>query len=324
MKTLLISFLLLAWFVPNLSAQMVVIDGLPRDTSFNLHDTYLKERKYRPYIKPVYASLPQGVKAYEQVTYKTVTHARGNHELKMNIYRPDDDRRYPALLMIHGGGWNSGNLSLQVPMAQQIATRGYVTIPVEYRLIPEALFPAGVDDLEDAISWIYVNADKYGIDRERIAVSGCSAGGQLSMLLGMKNVSGHVKAVINMDGTSSFLAGESVARAQAARDKGEILPIDAVWLGGTYEEKTINWEDASPLLWISEKSAPVCFINSSIPRFHDGRDDAIARLAKLGKYTEVHTHEDTPHPFWFFHPWFEKTVQYAASFLDYVLKGEKK
>ena len=317
MKTLFIALLLLAGGAVELPAQRVVVDGVPRDTSFNLHDTYLKERKYRPYIEPVYASLPQGVRAHEGVTYKRVTHARGVHELKMNLYRPDDEGRYPALLMIHGGGWNSGNLSLQVPMAQRLAARGYVTIAVEYRLIPEALFPAGVDDLEDAVEWIYRNAERYGIDRERIAVSGCSAGGQLAMLLGMRNVAGRIGAVINMDGTSSFLAGESVARAQAARDKGEMLPIDAVWLGGTYEEQTLNWEDASPLLWISERSAPaVCFINSSIPRFHDGRDEAIARLTGLGKYTEVHTHPDTPHPFWLFHPWFEKTVQYMAAFLD--------
>lgn len=76
--------------------------------------------------------------------------------------------------MIHGGGWNSGSLELQVPMAQQIATKGYVTIPVEYRLIPEALYPAGVEDLEDAIEWIYKNAKRYGIDKKKIAVSGCS------------------------------------------------------------------------------------------------------------------------------------------------------
>lgn len=72
--------------------------------------------------------------------------------------------------MIHGGGWNSGSLELQVPMAQQIATKGYVTIPVEYRLIPEALYPAGVEDLEDAIEWIYKNAKRYGIDKENCRI----------------------------------------------------------------------------------------------------------------------------------------------------------
>lgn len=152
-------------------SQTVVIDGVPRDTSFALNTTYQKELRYRPYIEPVRASLPDNVLANEGVTYKTVENAWGKHELKMNIYRPNDGKEYPVLMMIHGGGWNSGNLGLQVPMAQQIATKGYVTIPVEYRLIPEALYPAGVEDLEDAIEWIYNNAGRFGIDKEKIAVS---------------------------------------------------------------------------------------------------------------------------------------------------------
>ena len=163
MKALLISAICFL-SVSTITAQTVMVNGVPRDTSFTLNRTFLKERKYRPYIEPVKANLPDHVRAYEQVTYKTVKNKWGEHELKMNIYRPDDNKKYPVLLMIHGGGWNSGNLELQVPMAQQIATKGYVTIPVEYRLIPEALYPAGVEDLEDAIEWIYKNAKRYGID----------------------------------------------------------------------------------------------------------------------------------------------------------------
>ena len=278
-------------------SQTVVIDGVPRDTSFALNTTYQKELRYRPYIEPVRASLPDNVLANEGVTYKTVENAWGKHELKMNIYRPNDGKEYPVLMMIHGGGWNSGNLGLQVPMAQQIATKGYVTIPVEYRLIPEALYPAGVEDLEDAIEWIYNNAGRFGIDKEKIAVSGCSAGGQLAMLIGMKNASGKIRAVINMDGISSFVTDESINRAKQARDSNKPLPIDAIWL--------------------------VCFINSSIPRFHNGRDEAIALLNKYGTYTEIHTFEDTPHPYWFFRPWFDPTIEYMTEFMNKILKNKR-
>ena len=304
-------------------SQTVVIDGVPRDTSFALNTTYQKELRYRPYIEPVRASLPDNVLANEGVTYKTVENAWGKHELKMNIYRPNDGKEYPVLMMIHGGGWNSGNLGLQVPMAQQIATKGYVTIPVEYRLIPEALYPAGVEDLEDAIEWIYNNAGRFGIDKEKIAVSGCPAGGQLAMLIGMKNASGKIRTVINMDGISSFVTDESINRAKQARDSNKPLPIDAIWLGGTYQEQKKNWEEASALYWISKNSAPVCFINSSIPRFHNGRDEAIALLNKYGTYTEIHTFEDTPHPYWFFRPWFDPTIEYMTEFMNKILKNKR-
>lgn len=212
----------------------------------------------------------------------------------MNIYRPNDGKEYPVLMMIHGGGWNSGNLGLQVPMAQQIATKGYVTIPVEYRLIPEALYPAGVEDLEDAIEWIYNNAGRFGIDKEKIAVSGCSAGGQLAMLIGMKNASGKIRAVINMDGISSFVTDESINRAKQARDSNKPLPIDAIWLGGTYQEQKKNWEEASALYWISKNSAPVCFINSSILVFIMAGTKLLLYLINM-ELTPKYIHLKIPH-----------------------------
>ena len=103
MKALLISAICFL-SVSTITAQTVMVNGVPRDTSFTLNRTFLKERKYRPYIEPVKADLPDHVRAYEQVTYKTVKNKWGEHELKMNIYRPDDNKKYPVLLMIHGGG----------------------------------------------------------------------------------------------------------------------------------------------------------------------------------------------------------------------------
>jgi acetyl esterase/lipase len=319
-----IFLLLTLFYINNLThCQTVIIDGIPRDTSFTLYQTYNKEKKGRPYIQPVYAHLPENEIAYEKIVYKTIKNKSIKNEhrqLHLNIYRPKNKKLYPALLMIHGGGWNSGNLSLQIPLAQHIAEKGYVTVPVEYRLIPEALYPAGVNDLEDALKWIYKNATKYGIDKNKIAVSGCSAGGQLACLLGTRNISGYVKAIINIDGISTFLDSTSIDRAQKAREKGLKLPVDALWLGGTYAEKAENWRKASALTYVSKRSAPVCFINSSNARFHNGRDEMVQKLRKLGINTEIHTLADTPHPFWFFEPWHHQTVEYAVNFLNKTFK----
>lgn len=123
-----------------------------------------------------------------------------------------------------------------------------------------------------------------------------------------------------MDGVSDFTVAESVDRAREAREAGKELPVDAVWLGGTYEERKENWEGASPLYQITAHSAPVCFINSSIPRFHNGRDEQMEKLTKLGIWSEVHTLDDTPHPFWFFHPWFRPATEIMVNFLDKIWK----
>lgn len=312
-----------------LSSQTIVkIDGIARDTSFTVYSTLVKEQKRRPYIRIVTPDLPEGVDEYKNITYSIPYEGRC---LKANLYRPNDKIKYPTLVMVHGGGWSSGDLSLQIPLAQQIAKKGYVTIAIEYRLSPEEQYPAAVNDVRTAIRWVRANAEKYGMDTTRIAISGCSAGGQLAMLVGMMNgtkerdsiceyadFSEVVHAVINVDGISDFI-GDELDAVKVSLQQGK-TPAAVRWFGGTIEEKEKAWLSASPINHVSEHSAPVCFINSSIPRFHNGRDHIIEKLRIHDIYSEVHTIEDTPHPFWLFSPWFEPTVMHMTSFLERLFK----
>lgn len=303
---------------------------VPRDTSFTLYGTYVKESKRRPYIKMVLPDLPQGIAAFENIEYSRPYVGRS---LLLNVYRPDDKRVYPALILVHGGGWSSGSLQMEVPMAQVVARKGYVTIPVEYRLSPEAGYPAAVYDLKTAVRWVKASAEKYGIDTTKIAISGTSAGGQLAALIGITNgqsqyecileypqYSSTVQAVINIDGITDFTDKAALASINEALAKGK-MPAAVKWFGGGYEEKKKDWIAASSVFHITEHSVPICFINSSIDRFHDGRDQTIARLNSNNIYSEVHTLPDTPHPFWLFEPWFDITTEYMAAFLDKMFKA---
>ncbi len=310
---------------------------IPRDTSFTAYSTNKKIRKYHPEAVLALPELPAGVREYRDVVYSTLPKTPyGRRDLHVDIFRPDDEKIYPALLMIHGGGWNSGDKSLQVPMAQQIAKNGYVTIPVEYRLIPEAVYPAGLHDVKTAIRWVRAHAAEYGIDPDRIAVSGCSAGAQLATLAGVTNgskrhegkgqwrkTSSDVQAVISMDGIATFVSESNIADAEERLQKKGELPVNAKWLGGLYKDSPENWKEASALLWITPKSAPVCFINSGLPRYSDGRDELVAAYDSLDIYTERHRIPVDVHTFWFFHPWFETTVERAVGFLDRVFKDDK-
>lgn len=323
------SLVILFVFIADLlSAQTVIIDGIPRDTSFTVYSTLIKERKKHPYIEIVKPNLPENVEAHEAIVYSHPTEGR---DLHLNIYRPGNDKKYPALLMVHGGGWTSGDLTLQIPMAQQIAAKGYVTIPVEYRLSPECGYPAALYDVKTAVRWVRAHANEYNIDTTRIAISGCSSGGHLAMLTGTTNFQptyedlreyasypSNVHAIINVDGISDFSTDELAATRESLA-KGK-TPSAIKWLGATYEENKDIWTAASPVNHVTEHSVPVCFINSSIPRFHGGRDEIIEKLKAYNIYTEVHTIEDTPHPFWLLHPWFDTTVDYMVSFLDKMFK----
>jgi pectinesterase len=77
-----------------------------------------------------------------------------------------------AIIIVHGGGWRTGNRTLHYPLAQRLAELGYVCFTPEYRLSTEALYPAGVYDVKSSIRWVRRNAAKYNIDPNKIVVAG--------------------------------------------------------------------------------------------------------------------------------------------------------
>lgn len=289
--------------------------GFEKDGSFNLQDAWKKDVKNFPQITPVEIQSSESVTESRGHIYKKL----GGRELKVDVFSPTQaESLRPGIVMVHGGGWKSGDKELQIPMAIALAERGYVTAVVEYRLSPEAQYPAGIHDVKEAIRWLKVHANEFGIDSSQMAISGSSAGGQIAALVGMTNTeeyegtseldaSSDVQAIVDMDGVLAFHHPES-AEGQVASE----------WLGGTYEQKPEVWDAASPLYLQNPIYKPILFIQSQYPRFHAGRDELIDKLNAKGIYSVVHTFPDTPHPFWLYNPWFEPTIEKMIQFFDRV------
>ncbi len=110
-------------------------------------------------------------------------------KIPLRLYRgkdTDTSRQQPALIYYHGGGWVLGNLESHDGVCRDIANAAQcAVIAVDYRLAPEAKFPAAADDAIAAAKWINDNAAELGIDRERLAVGGDSAGGNLSAVVAL-------------------------------------------------------------------------------------------------------------------------------------------
>ena len=117
----------------SLSAHLSVTGvDIPRDTSYTVYQNFIKIRKDYPEARPVAAMLPNTVLAERGLVYAVLNDSvNRNRELHLDLLRPAELGIYPAVIMIHGGGWQSGDKSMQVPMAMQVAAKGYITAAVE-------------------------------------------------------------------------------------------------------------------------------------------------------------------------------------------------
>ncbi|MFE3293592.1 alpha/beta hydrolase [Rhodococcus sp. NPDC059234] len=116
--------------------------------------------------------------------------------LRLRFYTPRNLAAVsPALFFIHGGGFIYGDLESHDAMCRFLAERaGVRVVAVNYRLAPESPFPAAVDDVEAAYSFVTANATGLGIDPDRIAVGGDSAGGNLAAVLAQRATRAQVGA----------------------------------------------------------------------------------------------------------------------------------
>ncbi|MEI6949295.1 alpha/beta hydrolase [Paraflavisolibacter sp. H34] len=317
----------------QLNAQSTAgITGKP-DTSYSNYSAYTKTLKSHPNISLVPEYKSPAVAEKRAIAYCKA----GDRNLLIDAFYPAGAQTKskvtasaarPAVVIIHGGGWRSGNRTQHYPLAQRLAALGYVCFTPEYRLSTEALYPAAVDDLKSAIRWVKAHSKEYGVDTSRVAVLGFSAGGELAAFLGTtggmprfegggceKDHSTTVQAIVDLDGTLSFVHPET-----GEGDDSKSTSAGTYWFGYSKKDNPDLWKDASPLTHAGPNTPPTLFINSSVARMHAGREDYRALLDRHGIYSEVRSFDEAPHSFPLFHPWFEPMVKYTDDFLKKVLK----
>jgi acetyl esterase/lipase len=192
----------------------------------------------------------------------------GDEDLQLDIYAPKDGPGpFPAVVVLHGGGWAKGSHELFRPLAGALAAHGYVAATVGYRLAPRHKFPAQIQDVKCAVRWLRANAARYQIDSERIGALGFSAGAHLALLLGLTQAkdglegdggnpeqSSQIQAVINISGPTDLTRPDWPEATRA---------IIFDWLGGSREQIPGVYWAASPLAYVHRGAPPVLTIHGT-------------------------------------------------------------
>ncbi len=165
----------------------------------------------------------------------------GYRALQLDLYRPThvDTSPLPLILNVHGGGWRvSGRhrapretRAWATSFFERMVDAGFVVAANDYRFSSEALFPAAVEDTADAVRFLRVNADSYGIDRTKIVLFGQSAGGYLAAAVGLGTDVGQVQGVIcwyPITDFSAFRDDESAAVFPSQFIGGPLSALPAV------------------------------------------------------------------------------------------------
>ena len=294
-----------------------------RDTSYSTRKDYESNVKKFPFIKPVSDQPMPEVTEQRNLVYASI----GSRELHIDAFTPKkNDKNTPAILIVHGGGWRSGDRSQHIPLAQQLAAKGIACFTVEYRLSTEAFYPGAVYDLKAAIRWLHGNAPRFHIDPNKISILGFSAGGELAAFIGVTNgmekfegnernykFSSKVNAVIDIDGTLSFVSPDAWETQNP-----NTVNASAKWLGYPRTERFDLWTEASPLTYASRNQVPFLFLNSAVERMHAGRDDFKKIMDERKVLVQIKAFPDTPHGFCLYQPWFTTVVDDVDNFIKKV------
>ena len=251
---------------------------------------------------PVIDIFPKGTTLHGNIAYN-------NDTLKkhlLDIYLPPNAKdKVPLVIFVHGGGWlgndKYADIGYMKKTVAEIVSSGFALASIDYRFATQAVFPAQIQDCNRAISFLVDNADKYGLDKNRIVIMGFSAGGHLASLMGLsKN-----NSVENffMPGTNSTFSVKAVIDFYG--------PAELILFPGANDPKSPEsiLIGATPLSRpdLAKAASPVTYVDKNDPPFlivHGEKDDIVSNkhshllsswLNVVGVENELLIVKDAPH-----------------------------
>ncbi len=232
---------------------------------------------------------------------------------KFDLYLPDGPGPFPLVINIHRGGFYKGDKGMLSPeILEALRARGIAVATINYRLSPEARFPAAIEDAKASVRFLRANAARYRVDPARFVAFGQSAGGNLAAMigttgntqdfdnpaLGNPGVSARVNAVIDWFGPHDFLLMDPQAREQGCTaDHGVASSFESQYLGAPIATVPDKAKAANPITYIDAADPPFLLqVGSEDCLVPVGQTKILAAaLKKVGVPVEVDLFEGASH-----------------------------
>ncbi len=188
--------------------------------------------------------------------------------LLLDLRIPDGPGPYPVIVYLHSGAWVSGDRTGGPAIRQ--ASRGYAVASIDYRLAPQYVWPAQIEDCKAAVRWLRANAARFKLDPERIGVFGTSAGGHLAavlgtsgdvpsvegMQLGNPQYSSRVKTVIDFYGPTDLLKLDDQKLPCIPLDGNASYMPPSLLMGCPVQQCKEKTMQASPMTYVTSDDPP--------------------------------------------------------------------
>jgi acetyl esterase/lipase len=198
------------------------------------------------------------ISAQYRIVPNVVYGVADNFETKLDLYLPRGaEGPAPTLIQIHGGGWVGGNKEANALRFLPYLEMGWAVVNVQYRLGQVALAPAAVEDCLCALRWVIRNAEQYGLDTDRIVVTGYSAGGHLALTTGITPTSA---------GLDRQCPGNEPLRVAAVVNWYGITDVGDLLEGANMRSYAVEWMGSLPDRHaVAERVSPLTYVRGGLP-----------------------------------------------------------
>ncbi|OAN35447.1 alpha/beta hydrolase [Mycolicibacterium iranicum] len=204
----------------------------------------------------------------------------------LDVWRRDDTPAdAPVMIFVPGGAWVHGGRMLQgYALMSHLAEMGWVCLSVEYRVAPHNPWPAHITDVKTAIAWARANVDKFGGDRNFIAVAGTSAGGHLAALAGLTANDPDMQCELPEDSDTSVDAVVGIYGRYDWEDKSTVERVRFM----DFLERVVVRRKLDKHPDVFRKASPMARIHSEAPPFLviHGTGDSVIPVAQARSFVE--------------------------------------